>query len=48
MLGHPQLIKFNRKYKVLLDHWYNGNCSMQEVLGAIEVLEKFNFYKEDK
>lgn len=41
MLGHPQLIEFNRKYAVLLDYWRNGNCTMQQVLDAIEVLEKF-------
>ena len=45
MLGHPELIKFNRKYKVLLDHWRNGSCTMQDVLDTIEILEKFGFYK---
>lgn len=41
MLGHPELIEFNRKYKALLDHWRDGHCTMQDVLDAIEVLEKF-------
>ena len=48
MLGHPDLIKFNKKYEVLLDYWRKGCCTMQEVLDAIEVLEKVGFYKEDK
>lgn len=43
MLGHPELIKFNRKYKALLDHWRNGYCSMNQVLEVIEVLEKIGF-----
>lgn len=47
MLGHPKLIEFNKKYKVLLNHWRNGYCNMQEVLEAIEILDKFGFYKED-
>lgn len=42
MLGHPELIKFNTRYRVLLEHYRNGNCTMQEVLEAIEILDKFN------
>lgn len=48
MLGHPELIKFNRKYKALLDYWRYGNCTMQQVLEAIEILEKIQLYKEEK
>lgn len=48
MLGHPQLIKFDRKYRALLDYWRDGYCTMQEVLDVIEILEKVGFYKEDK
>lgn len=44
MLGHPQLIEFNKKYATLLEYWRNGHCTMQEVLDAIEVLEKFDLY----
>lgn len=40
-LGHPNLIKFNERYEALLKHYINGNCTMQQVLEAIEVLEKF-------
>lgn len=46
MLGHPKLIEFNERYKVLLDHWRNGNCTMQQVLEVIEILEKIGFYKK--
>lgn len=41
MLGHPYLIKFNRKYKVLLEYWRKGNCTMQQVLEVIELLDKY-------
>lgn len=40
MLGHPKLIEFNKKYSVLLKHHKNGNCTINEVLEAIEILEK--------
>lgn len=40
MLGHPKLIKFNKKYSALLNHYKNGNCTINEVLEAIEILEK--------
>ena len=43
MLGHPKFIEFNRKYKVLLDYWRDGNCTMQQVLDTIEILEKVGF-----
>ena len=46
MSGHPKLIEFNERYKVLLDHWRKGNCKMQEILEAIEILEKIGFYKK--
>lgn len=44
-LGHPSLIKFNERYEALLKHYRNGDCTMQQVLEAIEVLEKMGFYK---
>lgn len=40
MLGHPKLIEFNAKYKVLLEHYKNGNRNINEMLEAIEILEK--------
>ena len=42
-LGHPLLIKFNEKYKAILKHYRSGNCSIQDVLDAVEVLEKYDF-----
>lgn len=48
MLGHPKLIEFNNKYSVLINHWKNGYCTIQEVLEATEILEKLNICKEDK
>ena len=39
MFEHPKLKEFNTKYKALLDHWKKGNCTMQEVLEAIEIIE---------
>lgn len=48
MLGHPELIKFNRKYKALLDYWRDGNCTMQQVLDTIEALEMVQFDEEDE
>lgn len=45
MLGHPKLIEFNTKYKALLEHWKNGNCTMQQVLEVIELLDKIGYYK---
>lgn len=41
MERHPKLIEFNKRYKVLLDYWRCGYCTMNEVLEAIEVLSKF-------
>lgn len=41
-LGHPKLIEFNEKYKAILNHYRNKNCTIQNVLDAIEILEKFN------
>lgn len=41
MLGHPKLIEFNRKYKVLLNHWRNGFCTLNEMMEAIEILENY-------
>lgn len=40
MLGHPKLIKFNKKYKALLEHYNNGNCTINEMIETIEILEK--------
>lgn len=40
-LGHPDFIKFNKRYKTLLNYWKNGGCTMQNVLDAIEILEKY-------
>lgn len=40
-LGHPQLIKFNEKYEVLLDYYTKGYCTLNEFLEAIEILEKY-------
>lgn len=45
MLGHPKLIEFNTRYKALLEHWKNGNCTMQQVLEVIELLDKIEYYK---
>lgn len=45
MLGHPKLIEFNTRYKALLEHWRNGNCTMQQVLEVIELLDKIGYYK---
>lgn len=45
MLGHPKLIEFNTRYKTLLEHWKNGNCTMQQVLEVIELLDKIGYYK---
>lgn len=45
MLGHPKLIEFNTRYKALLEHWKNGNCTMQQVLEVIELLDKIGYYK---
>lgn len=42
MLGHPDLIEFNTKYKALLQHYRNGDCTMQQVLEVIELLDKYN------
>ncbi len=39
MLGHPKLIEFNKKYKALLEHWKKGNCTINQVLEVIEILE---------
>ena len=44
MLGHPKLIEFNEKCKALLKHWRNGNCTMQQVLEVIELLDKIGYY----
>lgn len=43
ILGNPKLIEFNIKYKALLEHYRNGNCTIQEVLEAIEILEKIKY-----
>lgn len=45
MLGHPRLIEFNERYKALLEHWKNGNCTMQQVLEVIELLDRIGYYK---
>ena len=42
MLGHPRLIEFNTKYKALLEHYKNKDCTMQQVLEVIELLDKYN------
>lgn len=42
-LGHPKLVEFNTKYKAILDHYRNKKCSIQDVLDAVEILEKYNF-----
>ena len=39
-LGHPKLIEFNEKYKALLEHYRNKNCTMQQVLEVIELFDK--------
>lgn len=41
-LGHPQYITFENKYKTLLDYYNNGNCTLQQMFDAIEILEKYN------
>lgn len=42
-LGHPKLIEFNEKYNAILKHYRNNNCKIQDVLDAVEILEKYNF-----
>jgi len=42
MLGHPRLIEFNTKYKALLEHYRNKDCTMQQVLEVIELLDKYS------
>lgn len=42
ILAHPKFYEFNVRYKVLLDHWRDGNCTMNDVLDVIEVLDKYN------
>lgn len=42
-LGHPKLVEFNNKYKAILKHYRNGNCSIQDVLDAVEALEKVGY-----
>ena len=44
-LGHPKLIEFNEKYKALLDHYRNKQCTMQEVLEVIEILDRLKGVK---
>lgn len=45
MLGHPKLIEFNRKYKVLLEHYRRGRCTLEEMLEVIAILEKYDIIK---
>ena len=47
MLGHPKLIEFNKKYKVLINYWRNGFCTLNEMFEAIELLEKMQNNKEN-
>lgn len=42
-LGHPALIRFNDKYKAVLKHYRNKKCTIQDVLDAVEILEKYDF-----
>lgn len=42
-LGHPMLIRFNEKYKAILKHYRNNKCTIQDVLDAVEILEKYEF-----
>lgn len=46
MLGHPKLIEFNQKYCVLINHWKNGFCTLDQMLEAIEILENLEKSKE--
>ena len=45
MLGHPKLIEFNRKYKVLLEYYSKGRCTLEEMLEVIAILEKYDIIK---
>lgn len=47
MLGNPQLIRFNQKYSAIIEHYRNGNCTAQEMLEAIEILENINNLEEN-
>lgn len=44
-LGHPKLIEFNEKYDVLLEHYRNKQCTMQQVLEVIELLDRLKGVK---
>lgn len=41
-IGHPKYIEFQEKYKTLIDYYNNGNCTLQQMIDAIEILEKIN------
>lgn len=37
---NPELIRFNKRYKALLDHYKKGYCTMEQVLEVIDILER--------
>lgn len=40
-LGNPKYIQFENRFKTLLNYYNEGNCTLQEMFDAIEVLNKY-------
>lgn len=47
MINYPrEFSRFNKKYKAIIEHYCRGLCSAQDMLDAIEVLEKFDLFSK--
>lgn len=45
LVNYPSIFRrFNRKYKAIIDHYKKGLCTSQEMLDAIEVIEKYDLF----
>lgn len=44
-INYPKIYsQFNKKYATIINHYRKGLCTSQEMLDAIEIIEKFDLF----